>query len=676
MMNNQLSKKKSRKFSLLIRKWLKFLVIFCSVAILVLFRAEVSYSKNPSSSKCPLPQQGGAIEQELSIQKLNPDPNNPNEWISVSEGPITIPGRESIIVAKPSIPENYTISHACFERQDVKIQLIQGDAKHIRLVIPSPPFAFPENFFGKEGNLYLVAEPLTIHTSSNGVQYGKNVDLTLSDTSQSVTWQATPPIGTFNPTTSSAKTTFTAPTEDQAKDTKAITITATASNVKTTPITIQLSKEFPASPNISPITELPKVFVRQNVYVSNRTTAKIITLLAVGISYLVIGLARFTFFHPGKSKENKTRISNRPLIGSIADFLANLHYLNPLEITSSTFGRASLSKFQLLGFTFVVIGLSVYLLILTGNLSDLSSDVLVLLGVSAAGTVGTGAVQIVNKRLSFENWAWVRHQGWLTVGEKGCAETAKPEKHSSWKDLILDEDGTLNVYKFQLALTSLLVAAFLILSGGNNLGGFVMPKGFPELLGLSNIFYVLGRAVEPQSFSELNTTLEGLRKLDDELHQEQKEKPASNLKDLGKYKEYIKKAQSAALMLKTLFSDLDGTKFDNDTQPIPEYDLLPYWAKNVDPNSNVTVPPNPLPTIIAPPNPVKYSKEIKFTLSDSTQPVTWTTDPLIGTLNPKDPSVEVTYLLTENEAGGAKEVTIKAEKDGQNLNSITIQFEP
>lgn len=763
-MKNNSKKQEIRKISSFFQKWTKFLIIFCSVAVLTLSLAEYGYStdESPPSSECPPLPQSGSIEQELTIEKTNPDLTSPNKWIPVSDGSITIPAKGNVTVKNPSLSQNYSISYACFgtkaSSRKAGIQLIQGDLQHLRLVLPSPLLSFPQHLFGELGDIYLVAKPLIIQVSSNEVQYGEDVTLTLSDsdttqqvnwrmeppsigtfnstdssaktiykaptkdkangttevtitaskldnqdlspikikltneaqpltinaisdevqygkeikltlsyTTQPVNWQANPAIGTLNPTAPSAETTFTAPTEAEAKEAKEVTITASKDGKDLPPIKIQLKQG-------SSDAEL-MVFVRKNIYLGNGWTALIAALLLVGFAYTIIALAVFTYHNPDEQKK-------RNLLGIIKDFLGDndkFRYLNPLVITSGTFGKASLSRLQLLGFTIIIIGLLVYILILTGNLSDLSNDVLVLLGFSASGTIGTGAVQSINKRLSFENWAWVRNQHWLIVGEQGCSEhpKPKPEEHARWKDLILDDNGTLNVYKFQLALASLLVAVFLIRSGGTNLVGFKMPQGFPELLGISNLFYILGKAFEPPSFTELNTTLNGLRDLDKQLHIEQKENPTLHLEDLTSYKLYIEKAQLAAAMLMALFSDLKGTKFDEGKLPIPDQKLLPYWAENLDAKAVVT--PVVLPTIIADiadSNKVKYGQEVKLTLSDNTQQVTWTADPPIGTLNPTVPSFEATYTLTEADAQGVKEVTINALKGGQNLTPVTIQFEP
>jgi len=136
-------------------------------------------------------------------------------------------------------------------------------------------------------------------------------------------------------------------------------------------------------------------------------------------------------------------------------------FFKPVALTAGQFGKASLSNFQIFGFTLVVLFRLLYTLFSSGVLSGLSNDILLLLGISAVGTTGSKVVALGNKRLTFSNWAWLRNHQWLTVGEKGCEE--KPQlEDAKWSDLI-KSGGSFDVYSFQLAGFSLLVAASLFL---------------------------------------------------------------------------------------------------------------------------------------------------------------------------------------------------------------------
>jgi len=235
--------------------------------------------------------------------------------------------------------------------------------------------------------------------------------------------------------------------------------------------------------------------------------------------------------------------------------------------------------------------------------------VLALLGISAAGTVGTVGVDSARKRLSFVNWQWLNEQGWLTEADQygGDKDKAKQAENygtrTHWRDLLLDEGGVLNVYKFQLFFTSLLVGVFLILSGGSNLRGFRLPENFPQLLGVSNLFYVFGRSVQPTGYDELDRQITTLIDQEKALKSFVSSTPTPNQRP-ALLDEYLLEARSAAGMTKVVFSDLAKTKFDD--EPITDMSLLPPWAQKYE-NEWLSLPtpapPSPTPTPTPTPTP-------------------------------------------------------------------------
>jgi hypothetical protein len=293
---------------------------------------------------------------------------------------------------------------------------------------------------------------------------------------------------------------------------------------------------------------------RSELSISNTNWSRFYALMTALLSYLVIGLAVFwyrTRISQSKERENKNI--------SFRDF-------NPLFIASVTNGKVSLSRLQLLWFTILVMSILVLLFVQTGSLSDLPESVLALLGVSASGTILSGLTNANKNRLSFENWQWLKDQGWLY---------GNPTP-TRWTDLFLDDDGSLNIYKFQLLFSSILVGITLVLSGGNNLLGFKIPENFPQLLGLSNIAYVLGKVVTPTGMPELNDKISELVDLENQLK-------ASTLNGSAPQKEklasYLLKARNVAGMTKVAFADLGGTKFDYIAK-IKDEVLLPLWASD------------------------------------------------------------------------------------------------
>jgi len=320
-------------------------------------------------------------------------------------------------------------------------------------------------------------------------------------------------------------------------------------------------------------------YLREDLNISSRRISGLFAILAALVSYLGIS---FSVYCWNTRTTNGLRGFGNWRNWKPEDWRRTLSYLNPVTITAGPYGRASLSRLQLLWFTIVVMSVLVYLFTLTGDLSDLPGSVLVLLGISAAGTVGTLGVESTKNRLSFVNWQWLNDQGWLSEADKYGGEDAKIKladnygKRSRWQDLLLDEGGVVNVYKFQLFFTSLLVGVFLILSGGSNLRGFRLPENFPQLLGISNLFYVFGRSVQPFGFDDLDRKITSL--IDKEMALKSSVSSASTPSQRPALLDvYLLEAKSAAGMTKVLFCDLADTKFEK--CPIQDQELLPPWAQ-------------------------------------------------------------------------------------------------
>jgi len=321
-------------------------------------------------------------------------------------------------------------------------------------------------------------------------------------------------------------------------------------------------------------------FQRDNLQVSSRRVSRVSAIIAALLAYIGISYSVYLF---------NTR-TGKGLLGfknwmkwKGADWKRTLSYLNPVVMTAGPYGKASLSKLQLLWFTIIVLSVLVYLLSLTGDLSDLPGSVLILLGISATGTVGAGLASSNNNRLNFVNWQWLNDQGWLSEDDQYGNPNAKSKQavtygsQSRWRDLLLDEKGVVNVYKFQLLFTSLLVGIFLILSGASNLRGFRLPENFPQLLGISNIFYVTGRSFQPTGFGELDAKITTLIDKEKDLKKSVSDSPDPKQRP-EPLDDYLLDAKLAAGMTKVVFSDLAVTKFDHNS-PITDNELLPPWAQ-------------------------------------------------------------------------------------------------
>lgn len=255
--------------------------------------------------------------------------------------------------------------------------------------------------------------------------------------------------------------------------------------------------------------------------------------------------------------------------------------LDPVYLTSDTRGKASVSQFQVLGFTLLVVGLLVYILFRADVLADISTDVLVLLGISAGGAAGAKVTTVLKERIAGDNWSWLREREWLLAVEVG-GET-EPRERAKWGDL-LRENNRLNIYRFQLATVSAVVAVALVTGGQSQLATFEIPANLLALLGLSHGVHLGGQAVGPNSVAELDEMLVEVREAEKSLRTAlAKSKPGDaghapgTIEALAatapeEYHAFVAPAREAARMLKAIFGP-EATKFGRG--PIPEADLLP-----------------------------------------------------------------------------------------------------
>lgn len=182
-----------------------------------------------------------------------------------------------------------------------------------------------------------------------------------------------------------------------------------------------------------------------------------------------------------------------------------LSTLDPVQITANPYGRASLAKLQIFLFTLIVFGLLLFFQLRVSVLAALSTDVMVLLGISAVGAAGGKITYVAKRRLRFENWAWLRRKDWLPENT-GVATRAK------WSELFVDSDtNEFDPYSFQMAIFSIVVALALVRASLSELGSFKIPAELLGLLGLSQVVFIGGKAVEKSAYNELDAKLDEVR---------------------------------------------------------------------------------------------------------------------------------------------------------------------
>jgi hypothetical protein len=131
--------------------------------------------------------------------------------------------------------------------------------------------------------------------------------------------------------------------------------------------------------------------------------------------------------------------------------------LNPLWLAIDGTGRASLSQIQVIYFTVIVLFLVIYILLRTGILASLSSTVLLLLGIAGVGSVAGQLASNNTQRISYENWAWLKHKGW--TAPHGMTVDAP-----RWNDLFATND-VFDPYRFQMVSFSFVIGIALLMIG-------------------------------------------------------------------------------------------------------------------------------------------------------------------------------------------------------------------
>jgi hypothetical protein len=177
---------------------------------------------------------------------------------------------------------------------------------------------------------------------------------------------------------------------------------------------------------------------------------------------------------------------------------------NPIRITAGSDNRGSLSAFQVFFFTVLVFAMLTYVLLRTGVLSDLSTTILELLGISGVGAAAAKGADSSKTALDPVNQAWLMNKGWFDQ-DSTCA-AADP----SFYDLI-SSDGSFDVYRFQSLVFTAAVGVALFAGGVFQLASFTVPQNILGILGLSQVVYIAGKLVSSNNAAQLNAVITDLR---------------------------------------------------------------------------------------------------------------------------------------------------------------------
>lgn len=199
--------------------------------------------------------------------------------------------------------------------------------------------------------------------------------------------------------------------------------------------------------------------------------------------------------------------------GDLNDRKQLARFLNPVRISSASYGEASMSQLQVLLFTLIVGGLLFHLWLTTFVLSDISEDLLKLLGISAVGAVGARFAHTIKTAPNDQTWRYLIAKGWSewpTVDESELA---------NFRQLFLT-DGRLDVYKFQTAIFTVVVACYVLSAGQSNLGEVKISETMLYLIGISQGVYVAGKAVTDRT-TDLEAAAQKMIDLEPQIRQKE-----------------------------------------------------------------------------------------------------------------------------------------------------------
>ena len=228
---------------------------------------------------------------------------------------------------------------------------------------------------------------------------------------------------------------------------------------------------------------------------------------------------------------------------------------NPIRITAGSDNRGSLSAFQVFFFTVLVFAMLTYVLLRTGVLSDLSTTILELLGISGVGAAAAKGADSSKTALDPVNQAWLMNNGWFD------RDSTRAATDPSFYDLI-SSDGSFDVYRFQSLIFTGAVGVALFTGGVFQLASFTVPQNILGILGLSQVVYIAGKLVTSNNATQLNAVITDLRNAEAayrEAAHTSSDTPEAKDKAARAKAAFLDKAGGAA----KLFTDVTGRPVDN-----------------------------------------------------------------------------------------------------------------
>jgi len=184
----------------------------------------------------------------------------------------------------------------------------------------------------------------------------------------------------------------------------------------------------------------------------------------------------------------------------------------------------------------------------------MSLDLLTLIGISAVGTGASKFAQTVKTSLKDQTASYLIGKGWYNW------EPIPARSHATLGKLLLT-DGRLDIYKFQMAIFTVVVAFYVISAGQQSLVDVKISETMLYLIGISQGVYVGGKAITDRT-TDLEAAVAKMIDLDSKIAEE-RAKTAPNATQLGDWeKEYARAASTAAVEFTSLQNRKFPTKFD------------------------------------------------------------------------------------------------------------------
>lgn len=167
--------------------------------------------------------------------------------------------------------------------------------------------------------------------------------------------------------------------------------------------------------------------------------------------------------------------------------------------------QTALAQLQMLMFTLIVATLLFYQWMRTGLLHDLSSDLLYLIGISTLGAAGSQMGNAMKKGLDPAMYRYAQRLDWFTAPLAQASRRTAPAG-------LLTTNKRLDIYKFQMLVFSVVIAAYVIEAGADELDKLHISATLLTLMGISQGAYVGGN-VTSDSMTVLQDQLRGMHKL-------------------------------------------------------------------------------------------------------------------------------------------------------------------